>query len=120
MYQMEEGKPHTYFFLGHSTIWVYKGSVHYITQLNFRLFTEPNPSSIGWVDASDHAIGGILATLFYKGDGQIPIPMDNWVLDGAGVLPIVTVQNCKLTTFQQARELSRIMIWIQILLKSFM
>jgi hypothetical protein len=56
------------------------------------LFTEPNPSSVGWVDASDHAIGGILATLFDKGDGQIPLTMDNWVLDGAGVLPIV--RNC--------------------------
>ncbi len=56
----------------------------------------PNPSSVGWVDASDHAIGGILATLSDKGDGQIPITMDNWVLDGAGVLPIV--RNCKIAS----------------------
>jgi hypothetical protein len=63
-----------------------------IVQLNFRLFTEPTPSCVGWVDASDHAIGGILAILSDISHGQIPITMDNWVLDGAGVLPIV--RNC--------------------------
>ena len=32
-------------------------------QLNFRLFNGPDPSCIGWVDTSDHTVGGILINL---------------------------------------------------------
>jgi hypothetical protein len=60
-----------------------------VTALNFRLFKEPTPSCVGWVDASDHAIGGVLAELNSTGTRQATVTMDNWVLDGAGVLPYI-------------------------------
>jgi hypothetical protein len=53
------------------------------------LFKEPTPSCVGWVDASDHAIGGVLAELNSTGTRQATVTMDNWVLDGAGVLPYI-------------------------------
>jgi hypothetical protein len=43
--------------------------------LNFRCYIKPVHSCIGWVDASDYAVGDILATL-------------------------VTVRTCKLTVFR--------------------
>jgi hypothetical protein len=63
-----------------------------ILLLNFRNFTDPEPSCVGWVDASDHAIGGILVKLVPGSERKRPVTMDNWVLDGAGVLPIA--RNC--------------------------
>jgi hypothetical protein len=65
------------------------------------------------MDASDHALGGIIVTLLYNGDGQMPVNMDNWVLDGAGVLPIVC--NCaklQVDNFPTCPLLFKIMIWI--------
>jgi hypothetical protein len=56
------------------------------------MFKELNLSCVGWMDASDHALGGIIVTILDYGDGQMLVTMDNWVLDGAGVLPIVC--NC--------------------------
>ncbi len=52
------------------------------------MFKEPNLSCVGWMDASDHELGDIIVTILDNGDGQMPVMMDNWVLDGAGVLPI--------------------------------
>ncbi len=60
--------------------------------LNFRCFIKPVPSCIGWVDASDHAVGGIIATLVSGGRGLMPVTVDNWVLDGSGMLP--RIHNC--------------------------
>jgi hypothetical protein len=60
--------------------------------LNFRCFTKPVPSCIGQVDASDYAAGGILATLVSGGRGLMPVTIDNWVLDGSGMLP--RIRNC--------------------------
>ncbi len=45
-----------------------------------------------WVDASDYAVGGVLVRLKPDGGGPTPVTMDNWVLDGAGVLP--KIRNC--------------------------
>jgi hypothetical protein len=47
---------------------------------------------MGWVDASDHAIGGVLVKIKTGGCKPMPVTMDNWVLDGAGVLP--RIRNC--------------------------
>ncbi len=44
------------------------------------------------MDASDHAIGGILVKLVPGSARKRPVAMDNLVLDGAGVLPIA--RNC--------------------------
>jgi hypothetical protein len=64
-----------------------------IIQSYFRMFKEPNLSCVGWMDASDHELGDIIVTILDNGDGQMPVMMGNWVLDGAGVLlPIVC--NC--------------------------
>jgi hypothetical protein len=63
-----------------------------ILSLNFRTFDDPDPSCIGWVDASDRAIGGILIKTKHGNSRPMPVTMDNWVLDGAGVLPII--RNC--------------------------
>ncbi len=60
-----------------------------IIQSYFRMFKEPNLSCVGWMDASDHELGEIIVTILDNGDGQMPVMMDNLVLDGAGVLPIV-------------------------------
>jgi len=57
-----------------------------------RTFDDPDPSCIGWVDASDRAIGGILIKTKHGNSRPMPVTMDNWVLDGAGVLPII--RNC--------------------------
>jgi hypothetical protein len=48
-----------------------------LTALNFRMFTEPTPSCVGWVDASDHAIGGVLAELNSTCRRQATVTMDN-------------------------------------------
>jgi hypothetical protein len=63
-----------------------------LKHLNFRTFTEKDPMCMGWVDASDYAVGGILARLLPGGRGPMPVTMDNWVLDGAGALP--RIRNC--------------------------
>jgi hypothetical protein len=63
-----------------------------IERLNFRPFVPKDPRYVGWVDASGHAVGGILVQLKTDGGRPIPITMDNWVLDGAGVLP--RIPNC--------------------------
>jgi len=60
--------------------------------LNFRTFKLPDPLCMGWVDASDHAIGGILVKLKPGGCKPMPVTVDNWILDGAGVLP--RIRNC--------------------------
>jgi RNase H-like domain found in reverse transcriptase len=59
---------------------------------NFRLFEAQVPSCCGWVDASDHAIGGVLVRLAQPVAANIPVTMDNWLLDGAGLLP--KIRNC--------------------------
>ena len=63
-----------------------------IQNLNFRPFLEPDPNCMGWVDASDHAVGGYLALISPGGCTPMPVTLDNWVLDGAGVLP--KIRNC--------------------------
>jgi hypothetical protein len=60
--------------------------------LNFRPFLEPDPNRMGWVDASDHAVGGFLACISEGDCKSIPVTLDNWVLNGAGVLP--KIRNC--------------------------
>ena len=60
--------------------------------LNFRPFEIRAPSCCGWVDASNHAIGGVLVRLREVGDHGVPVTMDNWLLDGAGLLP--RIRNC--------------------------
>jgi len=60
--------------------------------LNFRPFKENNPTCLGWVDASNHAIGGIMVTLKPGGCEPMPVTLDNWILDGAGALP--RIRNC--------------------------
>jgi hypothetical protein len=67
----------------------WKANIH---KLNFRLFKEPDPHCLGWVDASDYAVGGYLACIAAGGCMPMPVTLDNWVLDGAGVLP--KVRNC--------------------------
>jgi hypothetical protein len=37
-------------------------------------------------------VGGIIATLVSGGRGLMPVTMDNWVLDGSGMLP--RIRNC--------------------------
>ncbi|MFO0003323.1 MAG: hypothetical protein ACK559_19555, partial [bacterium] len=73
-----------------------KNEIHFwkdnLRKLNFRRFLEPVPSCIGWVDASDYAVGGILVKLVTGARGAMPVTMDNWVLDGSGVLP--RIRNC--------------------------
>jgi hypothetical protein len=63
-----------------------------ILHLNFRAFDDPDPSCIGWVDASYHAVGEILIKIIHGASRPMPVTMDYWVLDGAGVLPII--RNC--------------------------
>ncbi len=63
-----------------------------LINLNFRPFLEKDPICMGWVDASDYAVGGVLARLKPGGGAPTPVTMDNWVLDGAGVLP--KIRNC--------------------------
>jgi len=36
-----------------------------IIQSYFRMVKEPNLRGVGWMDASDHALGGIIVTLLY-------------------------------------------------------
>jgi len=59
--------------------------------LNVRMFFEKVPNCCGWVDASGHAVGGVLVRLAQSG-GVVPVTMDNWLLDGAGLLP--RIRNC--------------------------
>jgi hypothetical protein len=40
------------------------------------MFKEPNLSCVGWKDASDHALGGIIVTILDNGDGQMPVSND--------------------------------------------
>ncbi len=64
-----------------------------ILRLNFLAFDDPDPSCIGWVDASGHAVGGILIQIIHGTSRPMPVTMDNWVLDRAGVLLII--RNCR-------------------------
>ena len=54
---------------------------------NFRPFKDPLPDACGWVDASDRAIGGVLVRLLPLELKAVPCTIDNWLLDGAGLLP---------------------------------
>jgi hypothetical protein len=44
-----------------------------IEKMNFRPFHEPNPNCLGWVDASDSAVGGILVVLKTGGVKTMPV-----------------------------------------------
>jgi len=44
------------------------------------------------VDASNHAVGGIMVMLKSGGCEPMPVTMDNWILNGAGALP--RISNC--------------------------
>jgi hypothetical protein len=49
---------------------------------NFRLFEKPVPNAVAWVDASDFAIGGLLAKI--SNTLRSPVTVDNWLLTDYG------------------------------------
>jgi len=62
-----------------------------IGKLNFRSFEDWVPDCCAWVDASGHAVVGVLARLRTPAE-SVPVTMDNWLLDRAELLP--HIRNC--------------------------